>query len=138
MVVRGQVSTFDICHLFSFSHAWLKRKGLIVLSGCAHSGIVNTIEYAKRFANINTIHAVIGGFHLARANDDEIEQTIDYFREVDPSFIIPSHCTGFRAKCRFAQEFPDQFIEGVVGTTYLFNNSPPNILLERIPRDARK
>jgi 7,8-dihydropterin-6-yl-methyl-4-(beta-D-ribofuranosyl)aminobenzene 5'-phosphate synthase len=98
----------------------IEGKGLVVLSGCAHSGIVNTIAYAMSFSKIDTIYAVIGGFHLARASDDEIDQTIEYFREVKPSFIIPCHCTGLHAISRFAQEFPDQFIEGVVGTTYLF------------------
>jgi 7,8-dihydropterin-6-yl-methyl-4-(beta-D-ribofuranosyl)aminobenzene 5'-phosphate synthase len=98
----------------------VQDKGLVVLSGCAHSGIVNTIEYAKRLMNIDAIHAVIGGFHLGRADDEEIDQTIDYFKDVNPRYICPSHCTGFRAQRRFAQEFPDQFIEGVVGATYLF------------------
>ena len=97
----------------------IEGKGLVVLSGCAHSGIVNTINYAKEFFGIDTIYAVIGGFHLARANDDEIERTIDYIRSVEPSLVVPSHCTGFRAISRFAQEMPDEFIESVVGTTYL-------------------
>lgn len=98
----------------------VQDKGLVVLSGCAHSGIVNTIEYAKNFSGIETIHAVIGGFHLARADEDEIDQTIDYFKEINPSLIVPCHCTGLNAIRRFAQEFPDQFTEGVVGTTYHF------------------
>jgi 7,8-dihydropterin-6-yl-methyl-4-(beta-D-ribofuranosyl)aminobenzene 5'-phosphate synthase len=98
----------------------VEGKGLIVLAGCAHSGIINTINHAKNFFEIDSIYAVMGGFHLARANDDEIEQTIGFMRDIDPTFIIPSHCTGFNAISRFAQEFPDQFIEGIVGTTYFF------------------
>ena len=97
----------------------IEGKGLIILSGCAHSGIVNTITYASEFFNIDRIYAVIGGFHLARASDDEIEQTIEYIRSIEPTLVTPSHCTGFRAISRFAQEMPDEFIEGVVGTTYL-------------------
>jgi 7,8-dihydropterin-6-yl-methyl-4-(beta-D-ribofuranosyl)aminobenzene 5'-phosphate synthase len=96
----------------------VEGKGLIVLSGCAHSGIVNTVAHAKDIFKIDTIYAVIGGFHLARANDDEIEQTIDSIRSFKPSLVIPSHCTGFKAISRFAQEMPDEFIEGVVGATY--------------------
>ncbi|MGD8605262.1 MAG: MBL fold metallo-hydrolase [Anaerolineales bacterium] len=98
----------------------VQGKGLIVLSGCAHSGIVNTIEHARQLSGIETIYAVLGGFHLARANEDEIDQTIEYFKGINPSLIVPCHCTGLNAICRFAHEFPDQFIEGVVGTTYLF------------------
>ena len=97
----------------------VEGKGLIVLSGCAHSGIVNTVNHAKDLFKIDSIYAVIGGFHLARATDDEIDQTIDFIQNIEARLVIPSHCTGFRAISRFAQEIPDEFIEGVVGTTYL-------------------
>jgi 7,8-dihydropterin-6-yl-methyl-4-(beta-D-ribofuranosyl)aminobenzene 5'-phosphate synthase len=98
----------------------LKDKGLVVLSGCAHSGIVNTVGYAREFTGVETVYAVMGGFHLARAEDDEIDRTIDFIKSLNPTYVIPSHCTGFRAISRFALEMPDEFIEGVVGTTYLF------------------
>lgn len=98
----------------------VKDKGLVVLSGCAHSGIVNTIEHARKISGIETILAVLGGFHLARASEEEIDQTIEYFKGIRPSLMVPCHCTGLNAIRRFAQEFPDQFVEGVVGTTYSF------------------
>lgn len=98
----------------------LKNKGLVILSGCAHSGIVNTIAYAREFTGINQVYAVLGGFHLAQSNDVDINKTIDVIKKVKPKFIIPSHCTGLRAVCRFAQEMPEAFIEGVVGATYIF------------------
>lgn len=97
----------------------IKGKGLVVLSGCAHSGIVNTIEHAREFSRVDTIHAVIGGFHLARSSEDEIDQTVEYLKSIKPELVVPGHCTGFKAICRFAQEMPDQFVEGVVGATYL-------------------
>jgi 7,8-dihydropterin-6-yl-methyl-4-(beta-D-ribofuranosyl)aminobenzene 5'-phosphate synthase len=96
----------------------VEGKGLVVLSGCAHSGIVNTVAHAKDFFKIDTIYAVIGGFHLARASDDEIDQTVASIRTMKPSFVIPSHCTGFKAISRFAQQMPNEFIESVVGATY--------------------
>ncbi|MGB2964808.1 MAG: MBL fold metallo-hydrolase [Anaerolineales bacterium] len=98
----------------------VKKKGLVVLSGCAHSGIVNTVEYAKEISGIQKVHAVIGGFHLAQADEDEINQTVDYFLEIQPQLVVPGHCTGFKAISRLAQAMPDQFVEGVVGATYLF------------------
>jgi 7,8-dihydropterin-6-yl-methyl-4-(beta-D-ribofuranosyl)aminobenzene 5'-phosphate synthase len=98
----------------------VKDKGLVVLSGCAHSGIVNTIEHAKNITGIETILAVLGGFHLARASEEEIGQTIEYFKGIGPGLFVPCHCTGLNAIRRFAQAFPDQFVEGVVGTTYSF------------------
>lgn len=97
----------------------VKGKGLIVLSGCAHSGIVNTVNYAKEFTGIDTIYAIVGGFHLARAKEDEIDKTIDLIKKEKPTYVVPSHCTGFQAIRKFSQEMPDEFIEGIVGTTYL-------------------
>ncbi|MGD8456106.1 MAG: MBL fold metallo-hydrolase [Anaerolineales bacterium] len=97
----------------------VKDKGLVVLSGCAHSGIVNTINHAKEFTGIDTIYAIVGGFHLARASADEIKKTIDFIKKEKPMYVVPSHCTGFQAISRFAQEMPDEFIEGIVGTTYV-------------------
>ena len=96
----------------------VKGKGLVVLSGCAHSGIMNTVKHAQAFTGVDSIYAVIGGFHLARADDDEIRKTIDFVKSVNPTFIMPSHCTGFKAMCQFAQEMPDAFVEGVVGLTF--------------------
>jgi len=98
----------------------LKDKGLILLSGCAHAGIVNTIEYARRFTGVERVYAVIGGFHLARSKEDEIDQTITYIKDLRLTYVIPSHCTGFRAISQFAREMPDAFIEGVVGARYIF------------------
>ena len=98
----------------------VKKKGLVVLSGCAHSGIVNTVEQARRISGVERIHAVIGGFHLAGADEDELNQTVQYFKEIQPDMVVPGHCTGLNAISRFAREFPDQFVEGVVGATYIF------------------
>jgi 7,8-dihydropterin-6-yl-methyl-4-(beta-D-ribofuranosyl)aminobenzene 5'-phosphate synthase len=80
---------------------------------------VNTIERAKSFTGIDKVYAIIGGFHLARAKEEEITKTIEYIKRQNPSLVAPSHCSGFQAISRFAQEMPDEFIEGVVGITYI-------------------
>lgn len=98
----------------------VKNKGLVILSGCAHSGIVNTIRYAIQISNVDRIWAVLGGFHLAEAKEDEIQQTVEAFKGFKPEMIVPSHCTGFKAQCRLAVQMPDAFLFGVVGATYLF------------------
>ena len=98
----------------------VEGKGLVVVAGCAHSGIVNTVRYAQEITGVERIHAVLGGFHLARAEDDELDQTIAAFKEWAPALISPSHCTGFGPICRFAAEMPDVFVPGVVGVTYRF------------------
>lgn len=86
----------------------VKDKGLVILSGCAHAGIVNTVEYAIEISGINSVLAVIGGFHLAPAKDDEIRQAIDHIKSLNPKLVVPSHCTGFQALCQFALQMPDR------------------------------
>jgi 7,8-dihydropterin-6-yl-methyl-4-(beta-D-ribofuranosyl)aminobenzene 5'-phosphate synthase len=98
----------------------VRDKGLVVLSGCAHSGIVNTVQYAREISGVDQVYAILGGFHLAPAKDDEIEWTIDEIIKLRPKMVAPSHCTGFKAIARFSSRMPDEFVQGVVGTQYLF------------------
>jgi 7,8-dihydropterin-6-yl-methyl-4-(beta-D-ribofuranosyl)aminobenzene 5'-phosphate synthase len=98
----------------------VKDKGLVVLTGCAHSGIVNTVNYARRISGVDRVWAILGGFHLGRAKDEEIQRTIDEIIRIRPTMIVPSHCTGFKAISQFARQMPDEFVLGVVGTKYLF------------------
>jgi 7,8-dihydropterin-6-yl-methyl-4-(beta-D-ribofuranosyl)aminobenzene 5'-phosphate synthase len=95
-------------------------KGLVVVAGCAHSGIVNTVNHAREISGVDSVWAVLGGFHLAPASEEEIERTIDEIEKLAPTMIVPTHCSGFRAISRFAERMPDAFVQGVVGTTYLF------------------
>ena len=98
----------------------LRDKGLVVLSGCAHSGIVNTVQHAREISGVDEVYAILGGFHLAPAKDDEIERTIDEIIKLRPKMVVPTHCTGFKAIARFSSRMPDEFVQGVVGTKYLF------------------
>jgi 7,8-dihydropterin-6-yl-methyl-4-(beta-D-ribofuranosyl)aminobenzene 5'-phosphate synthase len=95
-------------------------KGLVVLSGCAHSGIINTVNYAREISGVDKVWAIIGGFHLARAGEEEIQHTIDEIKTFQPEIVVPCHCTGFQAMCAFARQMPDECIPGVVGATYPF------------------
>ena len=98
----------------------VKSKGLVILSGCAHSGIVNTVNHAREISGVDKVCAILGGFHLARANDSEIRRTVDAIKACQPKLIVPSHCTGFRAMCQFAAQMPEESLPGVVGAMYLF------------------
>jgi 7,8-dihydropterin-6-yl-methyl-4-(beta-D-ribofuranosyl)aminobenzene 5'-phosphate synthase len=98
----------------------VQDKGLVILSGCAHAGIVNTINYGIEISGVKRVWAILGGFHLAPAEDEEIQRTIDAIRELNPVMVVPSHCTGFKAISEFARQMPDEFVLGTVGTTYLF------------------
>lgn len=77
---------------------------IIVISGCAHSGICNMIEHAKTVTGISKIRAVIGGFHL-KHNDYQTQETIKYLKTQDIKELYPSHCTGFPALNAFYNEF---------------------------------
>jgi 7,8-dihydropterin-6-yl-methyl-4-(beta-D-ribofuranosyl)aminobenzene 5'-phosphate synthase len=98
----------------------VKDKGLVVVTGCAHSGVVNTVNYAKEISGVDTVWAIIGGFHLASASDEEIQRTIDEIKKMQPAMVVPSHCTGFKAISQFASHMPDEFVLGAAGTRYLF------------------
>lgn len=98
----------------------VRDKGLVVLTGCAHAGVLNTINYAREISGIDQVWAILGGFHLTPAEDDEIEKTIDAIDELGPEMVVPTHCTGWAATVRFAERMPRQFVQGTVGTTYLF------------------
>lgn len=104
--------------------AKVKGKGLVVISGCAHAGIINTVEYAKKITGADKVHAVVGGFHLTgRLFDPIIQPTIKEMKKIEPDYIVPMHCTGWKAINRFAEEMPEQFLLNTVGTTYVFNGN---------------
>lgn len=82
----------------------LTAKGLVVISGCAHAGICNTIEYARNVTGEKRVQAVIGGFHL-RAKNEQTRLTIEYLKNLGVPKIYPSHCTSFPALVLFYQAF---------------------------------
>ena len=96
----------------------VKGKGLVVLSSCAHSGIVNTVKHAQKVTGIDKVHTVIGGFHLTGAKPEVIQRTIADIKAVAPDYIVPMHCSGFEAISGFSRAMPEQFIINVAGTRY--------------------
>jgi 7,8-dihydropterin-6-yl-methyl-4-(beta-D-ribofuranosyl)aminobenzene 5'-phosphate synthase len=94
-------------------------KGLVVLSGCAHAGIVNTVDYACQISGVERVYAILGGFHLAHASQDDLAQTIQSLQQVDPALVAPCHCTGLKALAAIASQMPKSFVEAAVGTTYI-------------------
>lgn len=96
----------------------LPERGLVVLSGCGHAGIVNTVRYAQRLTGQREIAAIIGGFHLSGPMFETIiDPTVHAFDELSAALIVPAHCTGWKAVHRFAARFPDAFVQSTVGTT---------------------
>jgi 7,8-dihydropterin-6-yl-methyl-4-(beta-D-ribofuranosyl)aminobenzene 5'-phosphate synthase len=95
-----------------------KGKGLVVLSGCAHTGIVNAVRQAQRITGIEKVYAIMGGFHLTGAKPELILKTVGDITAINPDYIVPTHCTGFEAITTFAREMPDRFILNTAGTRY--------------------
>jgi 7,8-dihydropterin-6-yl-methyl-4-(beta-D-ribofuranosyl)aminobenzene 5'-phosphate synthase len=95
----------------------LNGKGLVVITGCAHSGVVNTVQFAQKTTGIQNVHAVLGGFHLTGPFFEKIhEETIEALKNISPEVVMPMHCTGWKATQRFAQEFPSSFVLNSVGS----------------------
>lgn len=98
----------------------VKGKGLIVISGCAHSGIINMVQYARTITNVNKVYAILGGFHLSGPFfEPVIARTIEEFKRINPQILVPMHCTGWRAINEMANQMPQQFILNSVGTRFL-------------------
>ncbi len=91
------------------------RDGLVILLGCGHSGVVNTIARAISLTGEDRIKAIIGGFHLIDASDERIERTVEALREYNPEILVPMHCTSFRAKSKLASQLRDSFRELYAG-----------------------
>jgi 7,8-dihydropterin-6-yl-methyl-4-(beta-D-ribofuranosyl)aminobenzene 5'-phosphate synthase len=100
---------------------WLKNKGLVVIGGCSHAGIINTVKHVCRTAGIDRVYAVLGGFHLSGAGEALIAPTVQEMKKIGPEIIVPMHCTGWKAINAFAAEMPQQFVLNSVGTTYIFD-----------------
>jgi 7,8-dihydropterin-6-yl-methyl-4-(beta-D-ribofuranosyl)aminobenzene 5'-phosphate synthase len=99
----------------------VKNKGLVIIGGCSHAGIINTIEYARKITKTDKVHAVLGGFHLTGSQFEPIiTPTIEEMKRIKPDYIIPMHCTGWKAINEFSRQMPAQFILNGVGTTYIF------------------
>ena len=98
----------------------VKGKGLVVLSGCAHVGIVNAVKHAQKVSGTDKIHAVMGRFRLINAKPEVIQNTVADIKAMKPDYIVPTHCTGFEAIVSFSREMPNEFIINTAGTKYTF------------------
>ena len=94
----------------------IKGKGLVIVTGCAHSGIINTIHHGQKLGGNDKIYALIGGFHLTQASPQRITKTIHELKEKEIRYLVPLHCTGFEAMASMWQAFPETYVISSVGT----------------------
>jgi len=95
-------------------------QGLVVLLGCSHRGVINTLQHVVRLKGNGKIHAILGGLHLGKASDAKLAKIIDHLREFDLDMIGVGHCTGPRAFLALANEFEDRVFLNTVGKTIRF------------------
>jgi len=121
--VKGSVQILDNVYTTGEMGTWIKeqslilntKKGLVIITGCAHPGIINIIKRAKQIVPDKNIYLVMGGFHLSGLSNLELSNIIKGFREIGVQKIAPSHCSGDRCRELFREEYKKDYIESGVG-----------------------
>jgi len=97
------------------SLAVVTPQGLIIITGCAHPGIVNIIQRAKIMTNTDSVYLVIGGFHLSGTSVSRIESIIDSFIDLAVQKVAPCHCSGDKTRQLFKEHYGSNYIESGAG-----------------------
>lgn len=98
----------------------IREKGLVILTGCGHSGIINIVRHAQDITGVDKVYAVMGGFHLTGGLFEPIiPPTVRALKRINPRVVVPWHCTGWKATHRIARSMPESFIPNSVGTRYV-------------------
>ena len=97
----------------------VRGRGLVVLTGCGHAGVINIVRHAQRLTAVPALHALIGGLHLnGPAFEPIIGRTVDALTQLNPGLVVPGHCTGWRAQHALAAAMPDAWVAGSSGSSY--------------------
>jgi len=115
------------------------QEGLVIVTGCCHAGIVNTMMQAKKVTGVNKIHAVVGGLHFIDASEEKVEKSIEALREVD--WVLAGHCTGFDGLRRIADVMGERFGRIHTGTIIhlpVKGDSPPVSTIPTVVRDLNR
>jgi len=98
----------------------VKGKGLVIITGCGHAGVINICRYARRLTHERPVYAVMGGFHLnGPLFEPLIPRVLDDLAALTPSVIVPGHCTGWRAQHAMSARFGEAYIPNSVGTRFV-------------------
>lgn len=99
-------------------------EGVVVVLGCAHAGVINTLDHVARLTGRGRIHTVLGGMHLENASPRRLQETLAALRRHDIQRLGPAHCTGWRVVARFQQEFPALCFQCAAGTRFTWAAAP--------------
>lgn len=100
----------------------LRERGLVVLTGCGHAGLINILEHAERLTGVGRLHAVLGGFHLR--DGPIVPRTVTALAAADPAVVVPAHCTSWKAQHALFTALPDAFHPNAVGSRFEFRTRP--------------
>jgi 7,8-dihydropterin-6-yl-methyl-4-(beta-D-ribofuranosyl)aminobenzene 5'-phosphate synthase len=98
----------------------VKGRGLVVISSCGHAGIVNTVRSAMAAANVDKVHAVLGGFHLGTAPPEYLQHTLQELERINPDVIVPMHCTGEPFIAMLRERVPEKVVYSNVASRFTF------------------
>jgi 7,8-dihydropterin-6-yl-methyl-4-(beta-D-ribofuranosyl)aminobenzene 5'-phosphate synthase len=102
-----------VCHI--------KGKGLLVLTSCSHSGVINVLLHARNITGVEQVYGLVGGMHLTGGlMEPLIPQTLAELATIAPSVVVPGHCTGWKATHELARQMPGAYIQSSVGTRLHF------------------
>ena len=97
----------------------VRDRGLMVITGCGHAGVVNIARYAQRLTGGQPLYALLGGFHLGGPLFEPlIPRVLDDLAALNPGVLVPAHCTGWRAQHAMSARFPAAFVPNAVGTSF--------------------
>jgi 7,8-dihydropterin-6-yl-methyl-4-(beta-D-ribofuranosyl)aminobenzene 5'-phosphate synthase len=100
----------------------VRGKGLVVLSSCSHSGVINVLRHVRTVTGIDHIHGFVGGLHLTGGLFEPIlPATLDELVAMGPDLVVPGHCTGWRATHQISARLPAAYAASNVGTTFIFD-----------------
>jgi 7,8-dihydropterin-6-yl-methyl-4-(beta-D-ribofuranosyl)aminobenzene 5'-phosphate synthase len=96
-------------------------KGIVMLTGCSHRGVVNASREAVQLLDGKVpLHAVLGGYHLGANDDENVKQTVRDLKALDPKVLLPGHCSGWRVKFEIERELPGRLVPCTVGSKIKF------------------
>jgi 7,8-dihydropterin-6-yl-methyl-4-(beta-D-ribofuranosyl)aminobenzene 5'-phosphate synthase len=92
--------------------------GMVIITGCAHRGIINILGHVQKITGNESVFAVIGGMHLFRAPEDRIDRTVTALKDMKVRKLGVSHCTGFKASAKLLQVFEKEFFINHAGNCF--------------------
>jgi 7,8-dihydropterin-6-yl-methyl-4-(beta-D-ribofuranosyl)aminobenzene 5'-phosphate synthase len=99
----------------------VKGLGLVVIASCSHRGVLNSVLRARAISGIRKVHAVVGGFHLVKPRtEEEARRTVAEFATIDPTYIVPMHCTGEVFIAEALRVMPEKVVRPYVGNRFTF------------------